>query len=48
MNRTKVREVIAAIVALVLVVVLFAGMSVLFGWNIPVISDIARSLGLQG
>jgi len=45
MKWVKVREKIAAIAALV-VVVIFAGfVAVLMGWNVPFFSDIAASMG---
>lgn len=47
MNRTKIRETIAKIVALILVVVLAAGIMVYLGWDIPILSDLAKSLGMR-
>lgn len=42
----KAREVMGAIFAIVLVFALLVGMTAIFGWNIPIISDIAGALGL--
>lgn len=42
----KVREKIAAIVALVVVFLVICLAAAVFGWNIPIISDIAASLGM--
>ncbi|HNY85397.1 MAG TPA: hypothetical protein P5069_12815 [Candidatus Hydrogenedentes bacterium] len=44
-NWTKVREKMAAVVALVVIVIMLAVASVVFGWNIPGISHLARALG---
>lgn len=46
MSKVRMREKIAAFFALVLIFLLFVGMAGVFGWNIPVITDIARALGL--
>lgn len=43
----KVREKLGAVFALFLVFALLVGMSAVFGWNIPIITDIASALGLQ-
>ena len=43
----KIRETIAAIVAIVLVFVLILGLSVVFDWNIPVLRDIADAIGIS-
>ena len=48
MKMTTIREVIAAIAALVLVFVMAVAATGIFGWNIPVLSDLAGMLGLSG
>ncbi len=45
MNMTKVREKIAAIVTVLFILILFCVMAVAFGWNIPIVSDIAAKFG---
>lgn len=47
MNRTKVREGIARLVAIVIVILLAAGIGVALGWDIPILSDIADALGMR-
>lgn len=47
MKTVKIRETIAALVAVILVFGLLVMASAVFGWNIPVISDIANMLGLN-
>jgi len=46
-NWLKVRESIAAIVAVLLIGLLLLGASAAFNWNVPGISDAARFLGIQ-
>jgi hypothetical protein len=46
MKWVKVREKIAALVAIVLIFLLIVVGSVVFGWNIPIVRDVARMLGL--
>lgn len=48
MKWVKVREKFAALIAVVLVVVLAAVTATVFGYNIPVLSDISRALGIGG
>lgn len=48
MQWVKVREKIAALFALVLVVLLAALIAVAMGWNVPVLSDLAQQLGYSG
>lgn len=43
---TKVREKVAALVAVILVILVGAAGSAMFGWNIPVLSQIGRAMGL--
>jgi hypothetical protein len=47
MKMVKVRETIAALVAVILVFGLLVMMSAVFGWNIPIISNVANMLGLN-
>ena len=47
-NRVKIRETIAAIVAVVLVFLLIVGLSVVFDWNIPFLRNIAEAIGISG
>lgn len=47
MKWVKIREKIGVLAALVLVFILFVVISVVAGWDIPVVSDIANSLGLK-
>lgn len=46
MSKVRTRNRIAAFFALVLIFLLFVGMAGIFGWNIPIIIDIARALGM--
>ena len=48
MSMVKVREKIAAIVAIALVVVLAAITLTVMGYNIPVLSNISQALGVTG
>ncbi len=48
MQWTKVREKLSTIAAIIIVIVLFAGIAVVAGWDIPVIRDIASWLGMSG
>ncbi len=48
MRMTKTREMIGAIFAIVLVILFAAIATGLFGWNIPVLRDIANALGVGG
>jgi hypothetical protein len=43
----KTRKAIAALFALAMVFLMLVVASVVFGWNIPVISDVADMLGLS-
>jgi hypothetical protein len=47
MSWVKVREKFAALVAIVLVIVLAAVALTVFGYNIPVLSDISNALGIR-
>lgn len=42
----KIREKIAALVALVVVFLVVCLAAAVFGWNIPIISDVAARLGM--
>lgn len=46
MQWTKMREKFAAVFAVVIVIVAFAGLAVAMGWNIPIIRDISEALGI--
>lgn len=46
MQWTKVREKMLAVIAIIIVMVVFAGLAVVMGWNIPIIRDIAEALGI--
>lgn len=48
MKATKVREMFMGLVAVVIIVVVAALASAVFGWNIPVLRDIAAALGMGG
>ncbi len=48
MQMTKMREVVAAIVALLLVFVMAVAATGVFGWNIPVLSNLAEMMGIGG
>ena len=48
MKATKVREMFMGLVAIVIIVVVAALASAVFGWNIPVLRDIAAALGMGG
>lgn len=48
MRMTKTREIFGAIFALVLLVIFAAIATGLFGWNIPVLRDIANAMGVGG
>ena len=48
MSMTRMREAIAAIVALLLVFVMAVAATGVFGWNIPVLSNLANMLGIGG
>jgi len=45
MKWVKVREKIAALAALVIIVIFAGFIAVLMGWNVPILSDIAASMG---
>ena len=47
MQWTKVREKMGALIAIVVVIIMFAGLAVVMGWDIPVIRDIADAIGIQ-
>lgn len=46
MRWTKIREFVAAVVALVLVILAGSAGSAMFGWNLPVLHQIGRAMGL--
>lgn len=48
MKATKVREMFMGLVAIVIIVVVAALASAVFGWNIPILRDIAAALGMGG
>lgn len=48
MKATKVREMFMGLVAIVIIVVVAALASAVFGWNIPILRDIAGALGMGG
>jgi uncharacterized membrane protein len=48
MRATKVRDILGAIVAIVLVILVLAAISVYAGWNIPVLREIAGFMGIKG
>ncbi|HNR30823.1 MAG TPA: hypothetical protein PKI11_08025 [Candidatus Hydrogenedentes bacterium] len=48
MQWTKVREKFSAVAAIIIVIVLFTGIAVVAGWDIPVIRDLANWLGMSG
>lgn len=43
----QTRKIVAGLFALVMVFLMLVLASVVFGWNIPVISDVADMLGLS-
>ena len=43
----KTRKVVAGLFALAMVFLMIVVASVVFGWNIPVVSDVADMLGLS-
>lgn len=43
---SKVREKVAALVAVILVLLVGAAGSAIFGWNIPVLHQIGQAMGL--
>jgi hypothetical protein len=47
MQATKVREKIAAVVALLLIFIMFVAMAVVFEWNIPGVRTIAEFLNIR-
>lgn len=47
MQATKMREKIAAVVALLLVFIMFVAMAVAFDWNIPGVRTIAHFLNIR-
>ena len=47
MKMTKVREFVAAVVALIAVFILFVGIAIVAGWDIPGIQAIANFLGIE-
>jgi len=47
-NATKVREIIAAIFAILLVILFAAVGAALAGWNIPILRNITDALGIGG
>lgn len=47
MNRVQIRNGIARTVAIVLVVVLAAGIALALGFDIPILRDIAEYLGMN-
>jgi hypothetical protein len=44
--KVKVREMTMGLVAIVIIVVVAAVASVVFGWNVPILRDIAAAMGL--
>ena len=46
MKMTKLRQGIAAIVAILLVIVMLAVANVVFGWNLPLMSNITDAFGV--
>lgn len=48
MRWVKVRESIAALVAIILVILLLAVGTTIMGHNIPVLADISHALGIHG
>jgi len=45
---TKIREKVAALAAIVIVIILFAVGSAVFGWDVPILSNITDALGIGG
>jgi len=46
MTWTKLREKVAALLAVIAVILVGAAGSAIFGWNIPVLHQIGRAMGL--
>ena len=47
MKATKVRQSIAALVAIALIIVFAAIATGIFGWNIPLLKDLAEVMGVS-
>jgi len=45
---TKIREKIAAVAAIIIVIIMVAVGGAVFGWDIPILSNITDALGIGG